>query len=423
MSDTLTLLEPTSITLRPLQQPSEPTIEEITWYRRLSEAMVFARGLLATETPKANGKSAIIFDIDDTILNTNSPSGRQSIMWNGMQLQHFNRIEPVYNLYRELIDRGFKIIFLTARVEKSDDKCPVRDVYEATKENLYLTGFNVYDQLMCMTRAERTMFKPPEWKEMMRINFSEAHGYDIIATIDDQPENLQGAYTGYSIQIPRREYALAEAKSNPHKTKRGKKTHRPILTPQEYQEQLTQKINYADSLLQQADSNKKNLVILDIDGVALGKTPLEFYIPLSSGRRLPYFEAIPEVLSLYKKLIEREFHIIFLTERIHEDLGEGTKENLMRVGYTQFDKIIAFPRELYRRTPACFWKENMRINLSFEYNIVATIDDTPENLLGDSLGYPIKLPYLNNRLIYGDFIAPNWQIPGYSRTIKPSVFS
>jgi len=148
-------------------------------------------------TPTIN--SLVIFDIDDTSLDTSLQSGQCIILQGGMFL-YFHPIPQVLLFYKDLIARGFKTVFLTARVEKSLSSCRENDVLEQTKKNLITAGYTQFEDVICRTFQDSRTMKIHAWKEKKRKELSLK--YTIHATLDDDSRNLTGECTGKKIQMP-----------------------------------------------------------------------------------------------------------------------------------------------------------------------------------------------------------------------------
>lgn len=151
--------------------------------------------------PKDN--SVVIFDIDETILS--GYEDEKSIAFGFIpKLYHkwimeadAPTIKPVKRFYEYLIDRGFKIIFLTGRQHNE---------YHATVKNLKDQGFTKYEKLIVRSRAEEKL-TAQKYKTAQRKKLVE-YGYKIVGNIGDQWSDLKGGYSGYKIKIPNYRYSI-----------------------------------------------------------------------------------------------------------------------------------------------------------------------------------------------------------------------
>ena len=141
--------------------------------------------------------SVVIFDIDETALNNYELA---KLMGFGYVYEIVNEwelsaktpaIPQVKSLYDYLINRGFKIIFLTSRKSTNCD---------ATFKNLITQGYTKFDTLITQNENEYEM-KSLDFKSAKRVWLTE-HGYEIIGTVGDQWSDLEGPYHGIQVKIP-----------------------------------------------------------------------------------------------------------------------------------------------------------------------------------------------------------------------------
>lgn len=150
-----------------------------------------------------NSESAVIFDIDDTLL------------WSyyEMKMIQFGFVPKIYHewvlssdlppvphvklLYDFFVERGCKIIMITSRQA---------DAREATVKNLSDLGFNTID-LLVLRQPDEMALTAQEFKSKRRA-ILENQGYKIIAAVGDQYSDLEGGYTCYKVKIPNYTYIL-----------------------------------------------------------------------------------------------------------------------------------------------------------------------------------------------------------------------
>lgn len=191
----------------PLETPYEPSTvhsayrpQGSTYSQILTEALTEARAVLQHVIPQKD--SAVIFDIDDTLLNTKKPSGTSAFLWSEHVLLFYQAIPEMLDFYNEILARGFKIILLSGRLTKSTYTSRVDDVLSATAHNLSEAGYAGYSELICMPHEDRKKYRISYWKEMMRKKLVDEKKYDIFLTVDDDPNNLVGECIGYPIEMP-----------------------------------------------------------------------------------------------------------------------------------------------------------------------------------------------------------------------------
>ncbi len=141
--------------------------------------------------------SIIIFDVDDTALYNWHFKG--DFIWNQpkfskMKQQKFKpAIEPILKLYNYLLNRGFKIIFITSRSDND---------YQNTRHELSHAGYsNFYKLILMPTKlAFDPSIKTAAWKLDVRKEL--AQKYNIVGSVGDRMADFVGGYTGYIVKIP-----------------------------------------------------------------------------------------------------------------------------------------------------------------------------------------------------------------------------
>lgn len=148
--------------------------------------------------------SLVIFDIDDTVLLDYDKE--KSISFGYIpKLSHdwilqanAPAIPQIKELYDYVIQRGFRVVFLTGRKH---------DEYDATIENLKKEGFTTFDKLIVRQPHELKM-SAKEYKTQRRKEL-EQQGYSIVACIGDQWSDLYGGHAGYKVKVPNFKYRIA----------------------------------------------------------------------------------------------------------------------------------------------------------------------------------------------------------------------
>lgn len=179
---------------------------------RLNVIIQEAKDIFAAIEDKEH--SAIIIDIDDTALSRVTSSDK--IIVNGIvtNFPYFPALKQVRDLYKQIVDLGFKVFFLTARVEKSSPNLDVCDAHQATVQNLKEEGYDVFEQVICVPYEARQQMRKDskgdddlfvdlhaQWKESERNKIAEK--FAVVGTLDDIKENLQGKNVGHAVLIPR----------------------------------------------------------------------------------------------------------------------------------------------------------------------------------------------------------------------------
>lgn len=147
--------------------------------------------------------ATVIFDVDDTVLSDYADA--KSISFGYIpKLSHewvlcadAPAIPQAKRLYDYLVERGFKIIFLTGR--KYDE-------YDATIKNLKDQGFLYFDKLIVREASEKNL-SAFEYKTMRRKQLTQ-QGYKIVGSVGDQMSDLRGVMSGYKVKLPNYRYFI-----------------------------------------------------------------------------------------------------------------------------------------------------------------------------------------------------------------------
>lgn len=123
----------------------------------------------------------IIFDVDDTLLDTSKLSKRFPL---------FDGLDPTITFYQFVKDIGYHTIILTARDESK------RDI---TIQNLNRLKIMDYNDIIFRTNQD-TKYSFGKYKLKQRKRLSK--NYTIIANLGDQPTDFEGGYNGQIIKIP-----------------------------------------------------------------------------------------------------------------------------------------------------------------------------------------------------------------------------
>jgi len=171
------------------------------FHRDAAEAVKKAKEEFDKITP--DKKSAVIFDVDETSLS-NYPFDKE---WDFGYVQKYwdmwvdsakaPAVPEVFELYKYLVNRGFRIIFLTGRKNYQ---------YYATMENLVKVGYEKFDTLIVKDQNYYDSLAV-KYKSDKRTELT-AKGYDIVGTVGDQWSDLKGPYHGIQVKIPDYQYYI-----------------------------------------------------------------------------------------------------------------------------------------------------------------------------------------------------------------------
>lgn len=161
---------------------------------------ILAESYAYFETIQPLQNSLVIFDIDDTALDTKKPTKTRKQITKVQSLSFFEPIPEVLLFYNYLITRGFNVLFLTARTDYLASSNIENAMIHSTKQNLIAAGYYSCDNIICRTHKDHAI-SIATWKEQMRKKL--AKDWTILATLDDDDRNLQGECTGKKIKIPK----------------------------------------------------------------------------------------------------------------------------------------------------------------------------------------------------------------------------
>ncbi|XP_038877120.1 acid phosphatase 1-like [Benincasa hispida] len=169
-----------------------------------NEAEVFAKSVKLV----GDGKDVWIFDIDETLLSNlpyytehgyGSESFKPDEFDNWVEKAMAPPLQPSLELYKELLDLGFKLVLLTGRSEKQR---------ESTTRNLINAGFYDWDRLVLRRDDDRgksaILYKSEKRSEM------ENEGLRIIGNSGDQWSDLLGTSASVrSFKLPNPMYYIS----------------------------------------------------------------------------------------------------------------------------------------------------------------------------------------------------------------------
>lgn len=141
--------------------------------------------------------SVVIFDVDDTALLNYEGSRRmgfgyvKSLVDEWVAGATVPAIPQVRDLYRYLLKKNIKIVFLTGRFHYE---------YEYTFKNLVNEGYTSFDTLI-VRRPEEQELPATEFKSNVRTALTQ-RGFKIIGNVGDQWTDLEGPYSGIKIKVP-----------------------------------------------------------------------------------------------------------------------------------------------------------------------------------------------------------------------------
>jgi predicted secreted acid phosphatase len=170
---------------------------------------------------KHSGAPAILFDIDDTTLNTYSYEIYSNFVYNPAtnaafvnagSAQVFPAVPGMVDLEQKAIAEGYQVFFLTGRPSNA-----TTDQKPKTLENLRDAGYTVVDNQVYLKDASgvtEPWLSPcaptcttTQYKSLTRQHI-ESLGYDIVANFGDQFSDLNGGFADRTFKIPNPMYFL-----------------------------------------------------------------------------------------------------------------------------------------------------------------------------------------------------------------------
>ncbi len=168
---------------------------------------------------KHDGQKAVLFDVDDTTLNTYSyeiysnfvynPATNASFV-NAGSASVFPAVPGMVALEQQAIDKGYQVFFLTGRpgAQRAGTVSNLVDagyggISAADSSNLYLKDYPSEPWLSSCAPSCTTI----QYKSLTRQHI-ESLGYDIVANFGDQYSDLKGGFADATFKIPNPMYYL-----------------------------------------------------------------------------------------------------------------------------------------------------------------------------------------------------------------------
>jgi predicted secreted acid phosphatase len=169
---------------------------------------------------KHDGDKAILFDIDDTTLNTYSYEIYSNFVYNPTTNGYFVNagsadvfpgVPGMADLENAAAAKGYTVFFLTGR--------PATQL-TGTLANLHDAGYNFDDSNVilkdltapwlqpCQTDSNNLPCTTTEYKSLTRKHIEQDLGYDIVANFGDQFSDLNGGFADRTFKMPNPMYFL-----------------------------------------------------------------------------------------------------------------------------------------------------------------------------------------------------------------------
>jgi acid phosphatase class B len=161
--------------------------------------------------PGVNGAKAVLFDIDDTTLNTYNYEIYSNFVYNPttnaafVNAAVFPAVPGMVGLEQYAIDNGYTVFFLTGRPEsqRAGTLANLTNVgFDVNAANVYLKDLTSPILSFCAPTCSTTQYKSAY------RNYIQSQGYEIYANFGDQFSDLNGGYADKSFKIPNPMYFL-----------------------------------------------------------------------------------------------------------------------------------------------------------------------------------------------------------------------
>jgi predicted secreted acid phosphatase len=175
-----------------------------------------AQGYLANATRgyHGRGKPAVVFDIDDTLLNTYDYTLASQFGYNPATNEvwidnaAFPAVFGMPQLVNFAAQHGYAVFFITGRPQ-SQTAATVKDLTTAgyaapAASNLFLKPSTPPSYLHCAKASSCTTI---EYKSGTRAYLA-SQGYDIVADFGDQYSDLLGGNAGHQVKLPNPMYYI-----------------------------------------------------------------------------------------------------------------------------------------------------------------------------------------------------------------------
>ena len=177
-------------------------------------------GKTLTTHNKKNPDKAILFDIDDTTLNTFSYEIYSNFVYNPTtnaafvnagSAKVFPAVPGMAKLENDAIAKGYQVFFLTGRpaTQLTGTLANLSDAgYTVDPNNVFLKDLTAPWLQPCQTDANNLPCTTTEYKSLTRKHIEQDLGYDIVANFGDQFSDLNGGYADQTYKLPNPMYYL-----------------------------------------------------------------------------------------------------------------------------------------------------------------------------------------------------------------------
>jgi hypothetical protein len=161
--------------------------------------------------PSTSATKAVLFDVDDTLLNTFSYDVYTNFVFNPtsnaafVNAAVFRAVPHMVDLEHYAESKGYTVFFLTGRPITQHDGTVTNltnEGYDVVDANLYLKDNSAPWLSSCAPTCTTTQYKT------LTRQHIESLGYDIVANFGDQFSDLNGGFANQTFKIPNPMYFL-----------------------------------------------------------------------------------------------------------------------------------------------------------------------------------------------------------------------
>jgi acid phosphatase len=164
---------------------------------------VIDKAITGFDNIKTIDSSLVVFDIDETALSNYSfdesiDFGFVPDLWKKwIDDAKAPATDGVKRLYDFLVKKGFKVAFVTGRME---------EYYTPTYKNLLNAGYAKFDTLIVRNPSENNL-TALDYKSKKRVELTNK-GYNVVGDVGDQYSDLEGPDHGIQVKIPNYMYII-----------------------------------------------------------------------------------------------------------------------------------------------------------------------------------------------------------------------
>jgi hypothetical protein len=161
--------------------------------------------------PTSSAKKAVLFDVDDTVLNTYSYEIYSNFVYNPdtnaafVNSLTFRAVPHMVELEHYAESKGYTVFFLTGRPESQGVGTIANlsnEGYDVASSNLYLKNLTKPIYSSCAPTCTTIQYKS------LTRKYIESQGYNIVANFGDQFSDLTGGFADKTFKIPNPMYYL-----------------------------------------------------------------------------------------------------------------------------------------------------------------------------------------------------------------------